>query len=130
MGIAGYSCKFTEGASPTTVAKCRDFSMSSQGKEIDISTRAGAGWKEFMQGLKEYDLSWEQLWLSSDTAYTDLQTAFMGGTVLAWSAVDAATSGKGFSGNMIITKLEQKEPLDGALMVSLTAKGTGALVVV
>lgn len=129
-GVAGYNCKFTEGASPTTIGKCRDFKLSSKGKEVDISTRSGAGWKEFIQGLKEYDLSWEQLWVPTDTAFTDLQTAYMNGTPLAWSAVDAASSGKGFSGNMIITGLDQGEPLDGALMVSLTAKGTGALVVV
>lgn len=126
-GVAGYTCVFTEGSTPVTVADARDVSLTASGKKIDTSTRGGAGWMDFIQGLKEVEIELEHLWVPSDATYTDLWTAFNTGAKVAFTLVDNATSGKGFSGNMIITKLVLKQPLDGGLMLEFAFAVCGAL---
>ncbi len=126
-GVAGYTCVFTEGATPFTVADARDITLTASGKKIDTSVRGGGGWMDFIQGLKEVEIEMEHLWVPSDQSYTDLWTAYSTSAKIAFTCVDNATSGKGFSGNMIVTKLVLKQPLDGGLMLSFGFAVCGTL---
>lgn len=122
----GYLCTLTvDDGAPKTVAKARDVKLTADGKEIDVSSRSGAGWKEFLQGLKEWALSVDQVWVADDTGLAALQAAFLSGDVLAAELLDA--DGYGFSGDVIVTKFERGEPLEAGVMCPVELKGTGAL---
>lgn len=131
MGKPGYNASLSVGVSPTVCGKMKDVTLDQVASAIDISTRDGAGWKKFIQGLKEWSISGEQLWVPDDTAYELIETAFRAGSEIAVSMLDVAgAGGHGWTGNAIVTKLGRGEPLDGALVVPVELKGTGALTVV
>jgi predicted secreted protein len=127
MAKAGFSCHLTVGGTPSTVGTAQDVDLSMSGKEIEVTARSSGGWKEYIQGLKEADLTIGTLWVPTDTAYAALQAAFIAGTVMAFSYLDASTAGKGFSGNMIVTEIGPKQPLNGTVTCSIKCKVTGAL---
>ncbi len=127
-GTVGYQCTLTIQAGeddPITVGKARDVMPKSKANEIDVSTRDSGGWKDFIQGLKEWDASVDQLWVPTDAAVGALLDAFNNGTTLAVRFIDP--NGFGFEGECIVTAFDQSEPLDGALSASVTLKGRGPL---
>ena len=92
--------------------------------EIDVSVRGGAGWKEFVQGLREWGVTIENLWVPTDAGIAALRTAFAAGSCLTVRVID--DNGYGWSGSCIVTALGRGEPLDGAVTMPVTLKGTGA----
>jgi predicted secreted protein len=110
------------------VGKARDVSLSIQGNPVDVSSRAGAGWKEFVMGLREFDINVGHIWLPDDTAYKAMRDGLINGTSMAFSLKDA--EGYGFTGNLLVTKLENPQPMDGGMMADFACKGTGALTAV
>lgn len=131
MGTAGFNCiLYAESTTPPNqvIAKARDVELSANGEVIDISTRDSDGWKEHIPGLKEWELSMDELWVATDTALQALRSAFLNSTLLYVKIVDAG--GYGFSGSGYLTSMKRGEPLTGAVSFPCTLKGTGALSVV
>jgi len=127
MGLPGFKGELTIGSGPGTVAgKAKDVTPDLSAGDIDISTRSGNGWKEFIQGLKEWSVDVDHLWVPDDAAYTALQTAFLNGTSVDVQFLDE-TDGYGWSGVAFVNGLKKAEPLDGAQMVSIKLRGTGEL---
>lgn len=122
-GIAGFNMILKIGGSASGEAKDVDFNK--QADEIDTTTRSSGGWKEFIQGLKEWDIDAGHLYVPSDAQILALQNAFLNGTVVAVEVEDP--DGNNWSGNAIVTNISDAEPLDNAVMISVTLKGTGAL---
>lgn len=131
MGTAGYQCVLyasTHATPDDEIAKAKDVELSASGNAIDISTRDGNGWKEFVAGLKEWEVTVDQLWVGTDAGLQALRDAFLAGTLMYVKLVDAA--GYGFSGTCYLTSMKRGEPLDGAVVLPVSLKGTGALAVV
>jgi predicted secreted protein len=127
MGKAGFNCELLAGED--VVGKAKNVKLSCSAGTVDITTRSSAGWKEFIAGLKEWDISVDQLWISSDTALQAVRDAYLNGTSLAIKVHDAAGDGYGFEGTAIVSSLGLDQPLDGACLVPATLKGSGALAV-
>ena len=125
-GVAGFNCSLVAG--DQTIGKGRDVSLDMSATEIDTTKRDSDGWKEFIQGLKEWGATVDQLWVPTDTGLQTLRDAYLLGTEL--SAVFTDDDGWGFSGTVIVTGLGKPEPLDDAVALNATLKGTGALAVV
>lgn len=124
----GYECVLTidNGVDdPATVGLAQNVELSASGSAVDVTTRDGAGWKEFIAGLKEYEISCEQLWVADNAALVILRNAYTAGTQLSITMLDSA--GDGFSGNVVITSMKKGQPLDGGVTLPITLKGTGAL---
>jgi len=84
----GYACQLK--VAGVAAGRARDVKLTGDGKEIDVSSRAGAGWKEFLQGLKEWAISVDQVWVADDTQLLALLTAWLNGTTVALRMVDGA----------------------------------------
>lgn len=125
-GVAGFNCSLVAGSQ--TIGKGRDVSLDMSATEIDVTTRDSSGWKEFLQGLKEWGATVDQLWVPTDAGLQALRDAYLSGNEL--SVVFTDDDGWGFSGTAIVTGLGKPEPLDDAVALNVTLKGTGALSVV
>lgn len=194
MSKAGWNCQLVigTGAAARVVGKARDVELSAQRNSIDITTRDSNGWKEFVPGLFEFELSVDQLWVPDDAALILLRDAFLNGTSVAikiedvnskadttwaaltayltnvyrkptvpnglrykctragtsgaveptWPTTLAATvndpdingaqwtaelAGVGFTGTCYVTGMKKGQPLDGAVVLPITLKGTATL---
>ncbi len=121
--LAGFNCVLTVGAD--TVGRAQDVELSMSATEIDITTRDDSGWKKFIQGLKEWGATIDQLWVPTDNALLALRDAYLDGSELVASFADDTNAG--FSGSVIITGLTFPQPLDDGVKLNVTVKGTGAL---
>ncbi len=123
--LAGFNCVLTMGSD--TVGKAQDVELSMSATEIDITTRSDSGWKKFIQGLKEWGATIDQLWVPSDDALKALRDAYLDGSELV--ATFADDSSEGFTGSVIVTGLSFPQPLDDGVNLNVTVKGTGALAI-
>lgn len=124
MAKKGYECVLKIGAN--TAGKSTSVELSANGNPIDITTRSSNGWKEFLQGLKEWEVSVEKLWVADDAALAALRSAFLNGTTVAVEVRDGA-AGNGFTGTAIVNSMKFGQPMDGGVSFPITLKGTGAL---
>lgn len=127
-GSIGYECVLTIGGS-TVIGYAQDVDgPNASADEAEVTTRAGDGWKEFKQGLKEWDASLEHLWIATDAGLQALRTAFTAGSCVAASFLDS--DGNGWSGYCIVTSLGFGQALSEGVSFPVGLKGTGALTVV
>lgn len=83
---AGFRCQLKVRGVPA--GRARDVKLTADGKEVDVSSRAGGGWKEFLQGLKEWALSVDQVWVADDAQLMALRSAYLAGSQITLRAVD------------------------------------------
>jgi predicted secreted protein len=121
----GFQCILKVGAGNAEVGRAKAVKLNGTSGSIDITTRSDAGWKAFIQGLKEWDVTIEQLWVSDNAALGAIRTAYINGTTIAVDLKDGEA--KGFTGTAIVTAFGLDQPLDGACMTPISLKGTGAL---
>jgi predicted secreted protein len=124
-----YQCAAGIGSTPTwvEVTHVKDLTLALSESESDVSTRAGAGWKQVLGGLREAAIDFEVPWDTADTAFGALQTAFLGRTSIGIAVMDgpvATVGSQGLWADCCVTKFERKESLGEALSVSVTLKPT------
>jgi predicted secreted protein len=122
QGSAGYECVITAGGQ--TVGKSQDADLTLNKTPIDTTTRDSGGWKQFTHGLKEVDLTIDQLWVPTNAGLLALRDSFLNDTLLAVTVVDE--NGYGFSGNAIVVGLAHPQPMDDGVNLNVTLKGDGA----
>ena len=125
-GQAGFNCVLKIGSNTLGIAE--NVELSATGAALDVTSRGSAGWKEFIQSLKEWDAAVDQLWVPTDAGLQAIRSAYFAGTQLAVQFLDSG--GVGFSGNCLVTSMKRGEPIGGAVKLPVTLKGTGALTVV
>lgn len=124
MPVKGFNGVLKAGTK--TVAYARDVELALDSDDIDVTTRNSAGWKEFLQGLKEWTLEIAQLYVSDDDAIQVLIDSWMNGTPVAIAIKDDAD--QGFDGTGYVKSLRFAQPLTDAVGIPATIRGTGALV--
>ncbi len=122
-GTVGW--KMTLKLGTKTIAKAQNVDLEGNASEVDMTTRGSNGWWEGAQGIKNWSLSGDQLWVPTDEGLDAILDSWLNGTNLA--AEITAPSGAGFTGTVFITGVKLGQPLDGAVLMPFTAKGTGAL---
>jgi predicted secreted protein len=132
-GAKGYACvlKLTSTAPSSTQVTCGkdvDAEIDLKKNPMETTTRSSAGWKEFINGLKEWTASCPHLWVPTDAGLLAIQNAFIGDYYLA--AVFTDENGYGFSGTCLVTGFKQTEKLADAVMVDVSLQGTGAITAV
>ncbi|MCX7805044.1 MAG: phage tail protein [Planctomycetota bacterium] len=85
MAAAGYSCQLVigTGANAQIVGYARDVKLDGAAGAVEASSRAVAGWKEFLAGIREWSVSIEQLWVPTDAALLALRDAYLSGAGIA-----------------------------------------------
>ena len=121
----GHKCLLTvDGA---TVACSKDVSLKASRKAIDTSSRAGAGIKSFLPGQREWSASAGLMSILDDAGLVKIETAYAAGTSVAATILDAAASGKGYEGNVIIKSINRAEPMEGGVALAVEMTGDGEL---
>jgi len=123
VGKKGYNCVLRAGGNVCGLAQTVELEMTAD--EIDVTTRSSAGWREWLQGLKQASATIDQLWVATNTGLATLRAAFMDGSEIEVEFEDE--DGAGWSGCAIVTRMARPEPLDGAVGFNCTLRMTGAM---
>lgn len=109
---------------PDELTNVRDVTLNLETGEADITTRANSGWRATAPTLKDGSVDFEMVWKTTDTLFDEIETAWSAGTEISFFVTDGglATGFKGLLSNMTVTNLSRSEPLDGAVMYSVTLK--------
>lgn len=104
----------------------RGATLNRGSETLDVSNKATeGGWKEFIQGAKEWSIDCDGILIAEDAGFTALETAYLAGNLVDIKIGDEA--GWGYQGQAIITDFPIEAPYDDALTYSVTFQGTGAL---
>lgn len=131
--LLGMNAKIYQGpadtalGSLTEMANVKDVTLGLSASEADVTSRANSGWKAIAAALREASVEFAMVWKTGDAGFTAVKDAFLNSTVLELAVLDQprATSGaQGLKGNFAITAFNREEPLEGPIMVSVTAKMT------
>jgi predicted secreted protein len=120
----GYNMVLSVGGSPLAVA--RDVNLTLSATTIDATTRGGNGWREKCQGLKEWGVTADSVWIPDDAAYVLVRDAFKNGTPIAVILTDIDLNTD--TGSAYVVDLSRPEPLDDVVSVAIEFAGNGELV--
>ena len=125
MAIEGYGGGVYIGETPKKIAEIANWSLDMSADDIDITSFDSEGWRDRMQGIKEWSGSFEG---NFDPTDTDGQAALIN----AWLSGEAVTlelqvnSSVKFSGDALITP-SIETPVDDKVSFSCDFNGTGKL---
>lgn len=114
-------------ASPTwdLVSNVKDLTMSLDKDEVDITTRASGGFKEFIDGMIDASIDFGMVYDTADTDFTAIRTAFFAKTAIEFLILDGlvATAGnQGLRVTCMVKGFTRNENLGEALMVDVTLR--------
>jgi hypothetical protein len=124
-----YYCTAGIGGTPTwtEITAAREVNVPLSKGEADVSTRGGGGWKATKGTLKDASIDFDLLYDPADVAAAALLAAFLSGATIGLAAAHGPIATVGteyFKADCEILKFEEKEPLDNAITVSVSAKPT------
>ena len=104
----------------------RGAALSMSADELDITDKTTEGYKAYLVGLKEWNISCDGLVCTDDTGYQALFNAFLNGDVVQvqFKQEDGAF---GYGGPMVIASMDFDAQYDDAVTYSCELKGAGAL---
>lgn len=112
------------GATATTeLSNVKDVTLNLEAGEADVTTRANQGWRATVATLKEGSVEFEMVWDTADSGFAALKDAYFNNTPIAMAILDGP-NGSGLDADFSITNFSRNEPLEEAIMVSVTAKPT------
>ena len=112
----------------TVVGGQRGASLSMSADELDITDKTTEGYKAFLVGLKEWNISCDGLVCTDDTGYQALFNAFLNGDVVQVQFKQEKENGTfGYQGPMVIASMDFDAQYDDAVTYSCELKGAGAL---
>lgn len=128
-GFAGKVYASTDGGTTqTVVGEVREATLSISVNEIDATSYDSQGWEEYIPGMKSWELEVDQLYVQADAGQVALYNALVNGVVLDVYLYPKDENGEtGYSGKAFITSWELGEPVDDAVTLSVSMRGSGAL---
>lgn len=109
--------------------KMRDCSLEMNSDEIDASNHDTAGWKEKLNGLKEWSASGEYLLIDAGSTVQDqIEQAYLDNTTIDMLFVPKVGAGlRGYTGAAVVGTVSQKGPTSDPYTVSFELRSRGAL---
>ena len=124
--VLGLNAKLLRGPAgtqgSTEMKNVKDLTLSIEGGDADVTTRAANGWRASVATLKEATLEFEMNYDNEDENFGAVQEAFFNNTPLSFFVSDGA--GNGLDADWVITGFDIDQPLEEALSVSVTARPT------
>lgn len=116
------------GVATATIAEVRDFTLTMETDEIDVSTRETSGDRSFLGGMRRWSGSIEALSLSTNTGHQALYDVLKAGTEVDFDFFPTGSSSEGaWEGPGQITNWELGSPNDDAELVNVEIVGTSGL---
>jgi hypothetical protein len=109
----------------TLISNVKDVTLSLEKDEVDVTTRASGGFKEYADGLIDASVNFSMLWDTADTAFTALQTAFFAKTsveALVCDGVYSTVGTQGLRAICMVKSFSRGENLGEALTVDITVR--------
>ena len=106
----------------TELTDVKDVTLNLETGEADVTTRAANGWRAMAATLKEGSVEFEMNWDPSDAGFSQIATAFFGGSAISLFVSDG--EGNGLDADFTVTQFNRSEPLEEALSVSVVCKPT------
>lgn len=127
MALPGKNAKVKIGAD--VIQDLNDASFSVSGDSLDTTNFESNGWKEKLQGLKEFSMSLSGFYKPTDTnGQVVLRDALLNSNTVT---VDYLVDGLvGFQGTYVVSSFETGASVSGEVTVSFSLESTGALTVV
>jgi hypothetical protein len=111
----------------TEATNVRDVNGNFETGEADVTTRANNGWRATAATLREMQLEFEMQWKPADAFFNAVRDAWLANGEIAATALDGADDSSGKQGpaaNFSVTNFSRAEPLEEAMTVSVTLKGS------
>jgi hypothetical protein len=114
-------------SSPTwsELTNVRDCKLTLSADEVDVTTRAGLGYKQTEPGLIDANVEFGMVWDTTDAGFTAIQTAFLARSIIEVLVLDGAYTvpgSQGLQATMKVTKFDRDEAVAGVLGVTVTMK--------
>jgi TP901-1 family phage major tail protein len=110
----------------TVVAGQRGATLSMTADDIDVTDKTTEGYKAFLAGLKEWNISCDGLVCIDDVGYKALVDAFLAGEVIEVDLRNGDYS-FGYRGLVAISSMDFDAQYDDALTYACELKGASAL---
>jgi predicted secreted protein len=123
VGERGYSCVLSLGGQ--TIGKTMNLSYEMVKTEFETTRREGAGWQDGIGTVKRLTATIEALWVLSDASLSQLKTAWLNDSNLAFEIVDG--SGHGWSGYCGVMRLAPGQNTADAVVCSIDIVSRGTV---
>lgn len=115
--------------SPTWSLICnvKDLTLSMENGEIDVTTRCGAGFREYVAGLTDVTIDFSMIYDPTDARWEDLRAAFFDKTAEEFLVLDGANNVVGTEGlrlHAFVKSFTRNETLGEALMTDVSLRPT------
>ena len=103
----------------------KDLTLNLDKDEVDVTTRASNGFKEFADGLIDSSVEFSMVWDSGDAGFSAIQIAYFAKTAIEFLILDgdeATTGSQGLRATMMVKSFTRNENLGEALMVDVTVR--------
>ncbi len=125
-GVSGNLCTLSIVGS--LLAESRNFTLTMNQALIDLSNRDSAWWSQFTQGMRDWEISGDGLYVYNDLAKAKLQNHYINRTPLTLTCILTLSAvNRTMTGECILTVLTYPAPHDDAATITFTLKGTDAL---
>jgi len=130
-GIAGYKGKpyisKDGGLTYLIISESKDMSISKNMSAIDTTSFDSIdGWKTFIEGLKEWTVSVESIYVPADPGQVDVLDGITEGSTLIFQYRPYNVSGqKYFEGAVLVTEWTLSNALEDAITISGAFQGCG-----
>lgn len=125
LGLDGKVFTQTDGTGGTAgwneVGNVRDLTLNQSLATADITTRSGNGYRQQVGTLNEANVSFQMVYDTTDTRFTEIETAFRNRTVIGVKILDGGSesSGTGLVADMLITNFTINQELENAFLVDV-----------
>lgn len=125
---ASWAVGGADGPAPSNLSEITnvmDNNLGLESDEVDVTTRALAGWKGTQGGLKNGSVEFQMLWDPTDTHFTALQAAWLAGTNVALAVLDGDQDDVGSQGlwaDFQVISFTRGEPIADKLTASVVLK--------
>lgn len=110
------------------IAESRDFSLSFDVGDIDVTSRDSSRTAEFLVGRYGWTISGNALYIAADVAKKVMLNQITAASPSAFGVIMTIGS-QTFTGKAVVTSFEISAPYEGAAEYSFSLKGSGALTV-
>lgn len=109
------------------VNSVKDVTLNLEAGEADVTSRANNAWRASVATLKDASIEFELVWDSADDDFAAIRDAFLSNGSLEFAAMDGdilVSGSQGLRATCMIATFSRNEPLEEAVMVSVTIKPT------
>jgi len=109
------------------IGESQDFTLRFAISQIDVTSRDSSSWGDYLTGRKEWSIDFSGLYIYNDIAQKVFRNHVINDSPSDIDVVITMPDSATFTGTAILTSFEYAAPHEGALTISGTLQGRGAL---